>query len=111
MKTINREMLKTKLDRNERMNLIMTMGHIAYDMAHIPGSQQFENLSDAVEKLNPSDEVIVYCSSEYCHASYTAYEMLRSHGFQNVYRYAGGLEDWQNAGYPIEGQLAASRRN
>ena len=111
MKTITRENLKTKLDHKENVHLIMAMGSKAYSLAHIPGSQQFDNLSETIGKLDPSDEVIVYCSTAYCHTSYTAYEILRNLGFENVYRYAGGLEDWQKAGYPLEGQMAASRRN
>jgi len=111
MKTITRETLKTKLDRKEQVSLILAMGPGAYDLAHIPGSQRFENLSEAVGKLSPSDEVVVYSSTAYCHASFTAYAILRRLGFKNVYRYAGGLEDWQKAGYPLEGRMALSLRN
>lgn len=111
MKTIKRESLKTKMDRHERFNLVMAMGRNAYDLVHIPGSRSFDSLAEAAEKLNPADEVVIYCSNEYCHANFTAYRMLRHHGFKKVYTYAGGLEDWQKAGYPLEGRMAAALKN
>jgi rhodanese-related sulfurtransferase len=38
-----------------------------------------------------------------CVASKIAYRALREAGFSNVRHYAGGLSDWQDAGYPLEG--------
>jgi rhodanese-related sulfurtransferase len=41
-----------------------------------------------------------------CVASVAAYKVLTENGYGNVRRYAGGLEDWEAAGYPLEGELA-----
>jgi rhodanese-related sulfurtransferase len=41
-----------------------------------------------------------------CVASVAAYKVLTENGYDNVRRYAGGLEDWEAAGYPLEGELA-----
>jgi len=106
MKTITREELKAKLDRGEDVKLVMTMNDTAFDWLHIPGSLHFERASDAVARLDPDDEIVVYCSSPWCYYSLQAYQALRSKGFKKVYRYAGGLMDWQEAGYPLEGRLA-----
>ncbi len=106
MKTINREELKAKLDRGEDVKLVMTMNDAAYDWLHIPGSLHFKRVSDAVTRLNPDDEVVVYCSNPLCYYSIQAYHALRSKGFKKVCRYAGGLMDWQEAGYRLEGRLA-----
>jgi len=37
-------------------------------------------------------------------ASHTAYKMLTAKGFTNVRRFAGGLREWEEAGYPLEGE-------
>ena len=109
MKTITREELKAKLDRSENVKLIMTMNDSAFDWLHIPGSLHFERAADAVKRLNPDDEVVVYCTNPLCYYSIQAYHQLHSKGFTNVARYSGGLLDWQDAGYPLEGSLTQSK--
>ncbi len=109
MKTITREELKAKLDRGENVKLVMTMNDTAYDWLHIPGSLHFERVADALKWLDPNDEVVVYCSNPLCYYSIQAYHALRSKGFTKVARYAGGLLDWQDAGYPLEGRLAQAQ--
>jgi rhodanese-related sulfurtransferase len=106
MQTITREELKAKLDRGEDVKLVMTMNDTAYDWLHIPGSLHFERTSDVVARLKRDDEIVVYCTNPLCYYSLQAYHALRSKGFKKVYRYAGGLMDWQAAGYPLEGSLA-----
>ena len=69
----------------------------------IPGSIRFESLKHALDTLNPKEEVIVYCSNFGCTASVLAYQQLIENGFQNLTRYAGGIADWEDAGYPLEG--------
>lgn len=106
MKTITREELKAKLDRGEDLKLVMTMSDSAYDWLHIPGSLHFDRISDIVNQLDRDDDIVVYCSNPLCYYSIQAYHLLRSKGFAKVRRYAGGLLDWQDAGYPLEGSLA-----
>jgi rhodanese-related sulfurtransferase len=105
MNAIQREELKEKLDRGDRVKLIMAMDHYAFDKAHIPGSLNYSNVQQAVKELKPSDEVVVYCSTRYCNDSFRAYYELRRRGIQKVFCYEGGLEDWYKAGYPLEGTL------
>jgi rhodanese-related sulfurtransferase len=47
---------------------------------------------------------VVYCSNPACSASILAYQGLVARGYRNVRRYAGGLLDWEDAGYPLEGE-------
>ncbi|MGD0678249.1 MAG: hypothetical protein ABSC94_22795 [Polyangiaceae bacterium] len=37
-----------------------------------------------------------------CLASVAAYHRLVQEGYTNVRRYAGGIEDWEAAGLPLE---------
>lgn len=104
MRVIGAEQLKNKLDRGDNFKLVMTMNQWAYDHLHIPGSLHFNNLSEAMAQLTPDDEIVVYCSTKWCHESTYAYLVLRSQGFNKLYRYAGGLLEWMDAGYPLEGE-------
>ena len=103
MNLIDREELKAKLDRGDDFKLVMTLGEWAFNMAHIPGSLNVSNDEQGKKLLSPDDEIIVYCSDTNCSASRAAYNMLVEKGFKNVRRYAGGLADWQAAGYALEG--------
>jgi rhodanese-related sulfurtransferase len=106
MKTISKEELKAKLDRGESFKLVMTMDPNAFEWAHIPGSININDMQEAVSKLDLDEEVVIYCSSPFCNASFRAYYTLRSLGFKNLRRYSGGLQDWYEAGYPLEGKMA-----
>ena len=38
-------------------------------------------------------------------ASVSAYEYLVHHGYTHVRRYAGAILDWEEAGYPLKGEM------
>ena len=105
MKLISREELKAKLDRGDDFKLVMTMGELAFNMAHIPGSLNISSREQAQKLLQMDDEIVVYCSNEACIASQATYHFLVGNGFTNVRRYAGGVSGWQEAGYPLESNL------
>lgn len=104
MKTISREELREKLDRDDDFKLVMTMSDWAFNAKHIPGSINVYSEAAGLELLDPDDEIVVYCSYKDCVASQMAYEILRKYGYTNVRRYAGGIADWEDAGYPLAGQ-------
>ncbi len=106
VKVISREELKEKLDRGDDFKLVMTLSDWAFQAKHIPGSLHIDKPEKASSLLDPQDEIVVYCSNVVCTASQMAYHYLTSKGYQNVRRYAGGIEDWELAGYPLEGEMA-----
>jgi len=55
--------------------------------------------------LDPSDDIVIYCSNPSCPASIIRYQILERNGYKKIRRYAGGLQDWEEAGYPLEGSL------
>ena len=65
------------------------------------------NLISREELKEKDDEIVVYCSDEACVASRAAYQLLVNRGYKNVRRYAGGLSAWEDAGYPLEGEMVA----
>jgi rhodanese-related sulfurtransferase len=91
---------------------VFVLGEWQYQAMRIPGSlnipcsPELIGSRDALEELRPDDQIVVYCSSEACFASISVYYLLMQRGYKNVRRYAGGLLDWQDAGYPMVGSVA-----
>lgn len=96
--------LKDIIDRGEKIKLIMTFHAWAYEAKHIPGSLRATTMEEGQALgLAPSDEIVLYCVNRSCQASVHAYVMLYQAGFKNIRRFAGGLQAWEEAGYPLEG--------
>lgn len=76
-----------------------------YTDCHIKGSEHvpFDQLTSFVSTLPKDTELIVYCSNYFCTASRTAYQQLVAAGFTQVYAYEGGMAEWYQLGYPVEG--------
>jgi rhodanese-related sulfurtransferase len=101
MNTITREELKQKLERGEEFTLINCLDEWMFREKRIPGSIRFERAF--LKTLEPKAEIIVYCSNPGCTASVLVYQQFVEHGFQNVLHYPGGIADWEDGGYPFEG--------
>ena len=104
MELISREELKRKLDEGENFKLVCALGEWAFRAMHIPGSIHVDTVKKDAELLDKDDQIVVYCTNVNCVASQLAYARLVESGYKNVRRYAGGLEDWEQAGYPLEGE-------
>jgi rhodanese-related sulfurtransferase len=102
MKLITRDELRQKLERGDEFKLVMTLSALAYRAKHIPTSCHFETIGEALVALDTAEEIIVYCADVYCAASIYAYRLLEREGYTRVRRYAGGIADWEEAGYPLE---------
>ena len=96
--------LKAKLDAADDVTLVMTLGEWEYRTMHIPGSMRVSTVQEALEALDPEDEIVLYDSGPICPASRMAFRILKDHGYERVRRYAGGLEAWETAGYALEGE-------
>ena len=97
--------LKEKIDGGDDFKLVMCMGEWAFRAKHIPGSINISSPDQCRRMLSLEDEIVVYCSGEACVSSRMAYKILVDDGFKNVRRYAGGLPDWEDAGYQLEGEM------
>lgn len=106
MNSISLEQLKSRLDRQEPVQLVMALGQWAYERLHIPGSLIFTDPNEAVSRLSRDQEVIVYCTNPACAASFRLYYRLKHLGFTKLARFSGGIEEWMDAGLPVEGSLA-----
>lgn len=101
MELITREELHAKLERGDEFRLVMTLAAPAYGQKHIPRSLCLETAADALAALDREEEIVVYCADAACAASIYAYYALEREGFRRLRRYAGGIADWEAAGYPV----------
>ena len=52
--------------------------------------------------------LVVYCKGKDCTDSHHLAQDLEAIGFGNIFVYKGGFDEWLQAGYAIEGELAAA---
>jgi rhodanese-related sulfurtransferase len=103
VRTIEREELRRKVEaKDPHFKLVMALGDWEFRTKHIPGSVHFKDAADMLASLRKDDEIVVYCTNPPCLASVAAYHRLEQEGYTNVRRYAGGIEDWENAGLPLD---------
>jgi rhodanese-related sulfurtransferase len=107
MNLISREELKEKLDRGDNFKLVNALGEWAFNAKHIPSSINISKIEDARKILAPNDDIVIYCSNPSCIASIIGYQLLTNMGYSKVRRYAGGIVDWEQAGYPMEGDFVS----
>jgi 3-mercaptopyruvate sulfurtransferase SseA len=107
MDLIDTRELKEKLDRGDAFKLVMTLGEWEYRTSHIPGSLRISTVKEALGSLRPHEEIVLYDSGPPCAASRMAYRILKARGYTRVRRYAGGLQEWESVGYPLEGEHLA----
>lgn len=111
VRTISREELKGKLDRGEELVVVETLGPAYYEDAHLPGAINIPHTQ--VDALAPrllpdkTAQVVVYCSNRACQNSPQAAKRLDSLGYERVYDYEEGKQDWIGAGLPTERGVAA----
>ena len=105
MRLISALELKEKLDRGDPVKLVNALGDWEYRAAHIPGSLHFVTPEEALSALGRDDEIVVHCSNPSCMASVALYQLLERNGYRNLRRFAGGLQEWQAAGYRLEGTM------
>jgi rhodanese-related sulfurtransferase len=110
VRTISLRELADKLDRGDPFRLVMALNRWAFNAKHIPGSEHYDNEDDLKSAIDPTEEMVVYCSNEACHSSVALYHALVKAGYENVRRFSGGLQEWEENGMPLEGEWARRSR-
>ena len=59
-RTIDRDELKTKLDRGDTFKLVMVLGEWGFRAKHIPGSLNLSSIDQVAGLLDPKDDIVVY---------------------------------------------------
>ena len=103
---ISREELRTRLSSASRPVLVEALPEKYYAANHLPGALHLPH--DKVDTLaagtlpEKSAEIVVYCANRQCQNSHIAAHRLSVMGYTNVSVYAGGKQDWEEAGLPFE---------
>jgi len=93
----------------------------SYKKEHVPGALQFlfpipdmnewdttetdgKTQDDYMKMLGPDKEktLVIYCGFVKCTRSHNGAAWAVKLGYNNVYRYSGGVFAWKGAKYPVE---------
>jgi rhodanese-related sulfurtransferase len=114
--------LKQWIDSGKDMLIIDTMPYEAsYKKGHVPGAKQFEfpipdmknwdaqktagKSKKDFEALLGADKnktIVIYCGFVKCTRSHNGAVWAVKLGYENVYRYSGGIFAWKGARHPME---------
>ena len=105
--TITLDELARKLDARDRFVLIDALAPMVYAHSHLPGAINLHPASfdpESVARRIPDRhaEIVVYCTSPDCEDSVETATRLQGLGYTNVRRFAGGKNEWRDAGLPLE---------
>lgn len=103
---ISAQELLDLVNQGKSVRVINVLAKEYYQKCHIVGSDSvpYAELKKAAESWSKSDHIVVYCASKECPLSGQARDLLTALGFTNVQAYEGGIAEWQEKGYPVEGE-------
>jgi rhodanese-related sulfurtransferase len=101
---ITSDELNTKVTKGEDVIILDVRSEDSYMVKHIKGAVNipYRDFEGRMGELDGSKEIIIYCSNNDCGLSANAVTMLSKSGFKNVSALEGGIESWQDKGYPVE---------
>ena len=77
-----------------------------YEKAHLPGAVNLveSDVEARAAALLPDRDaaIVTYCSNEACTNSQAVANRLERLGYTNVRKYREGIQDWAEAGNPVE---------
>jgi rhodanese-related sulfurtransferase len=73
-----------------------------WNQNHIPGATliPLDELPARISELPNDQEILIYCRSG--NRSLQALQILQAAGYTEIFSLQGGINDWINAGYPVE---------
>lgn len=96
------DMFKSKIDEGAAVIDVRTPEE--YSGGHIASSRNIDikdpKFLDIIQPLDKAKPYAVYCASGV--RSGKAADIMREHGFANVFTLSGGLKTWREQGLPLE---------
>ena len=103
--SMSREQLVALLHAEEPIVLVEALGPAFFADAHLPGAVNLPpaSVDRLAEAAIPDRDahIVVYCSRA-CEMSLDTARRLQALGYTRVEHYAGGKEDWVEAGLPVD---------
>ena len=98
------------------VTVVDALGGSYYDQQHLPGAIPLvaAEVATRAKELLPDTAaaIVTYCSNEACPNSGQVASLLTAAGYTNVRKYKEGIQDWVEAGLPVEtGPLTAQPRS
>ena len=104
---IDREALWGRIESGTDFVLVDALSPMSFAAAHLPGAINLTPgwVDERARRRIPDwdTEVVVYCQGEDCDSSVKVAHRLLELGYRNVRHYSGGVDDWRDAGLPLEG--------
>ena len=110
--TITREQVAAGI-ADGTLTLIDALPESYYAQAHLPGALNL--VADEVDTKAPAllpdktAAIATYCSNPACQNSAQVAAKLERLGYTDVRKYAEGIQDWTEAGHPVETGVPATR--
>ncbi|MGZ5192005.1 MAG: rhodanese-like domain-containing protein, partial [Flavisolibacter sp.] len=102
--SITADELNTKVTKGEDIIILDVRSEDSFMIKHIKNAVNipYTDLDGRIGELDSTKEIIIYCSNFDCGLSNNAVTLLAEKGFKNVIVLEGGIESWQEKGYPVE---------
>jgi rhodanese-related sulfurtransferase len=105
--TITANELLDKIENGDPFVLVDALAPMVYAHSHLPGAinlppSGLDPARIARRIPDPHTEIVVYCSSPDCDDSVATAQRLQELGYTNVRHYAGGKNEWRDAGLALE---------
>ncbi len=90
------------LHQNNGIQVVDLRGATEYNSGHIKGADHvfIGTLLNNLDKVSKEKKVVIHCQGG--DRSSIGYSLLAKNGFKNVVNYPGGINEWVNAGNPVE---------
>ncbi len=102
---ISRDELESAIDAGT-VTVVDTLGGEYYAQQHLPGAVALVEgeVADRATGLLPDKDaaIVTYCSNPSCGNSQAVANRLSQLGYTNVRKYREGIQDWVEAGLPVE---------
>lgn len=102
---IARDELKEAIDSGSVI-VVDALGGAYYEQQHLPGAVPLvaADVPAQASQLLPDKtaQIVTYCSNDACPNSQNVANLLTTAGYTNVRKYREGIQDWTEAGLPIE---------
>ncbi|MCX5122111.1 rhodanese-like domain-containing protein [Micromonospora sp. NBC_00362] len=102
---ISRDELKAAIDAGT-VTVLDALGGEYYAKQHLPGALALvlADVDAQASTLLPDHDaaIVTYCSNPACPNSGQVADRLAALGYTNVRKYRDGIQDWVEAGLPIE---------
>lgn len=107
---ITRDELRTALEAGDVV-VLDTLPASYYEQMHIPGALNLveADVDALATTLVPdlSTPIVTYCSNAACGNSQAVANLLEKAGYTDVRKYRDGIQDWVEAGLPVESGVRA----